>query len=499
MTNRAIDFNGVLAALNLVVTGLLVYALCRAQDNVYVDQETISLGIVLCIQTHAALRIERRQRDPFVILLAFTTILYYSLRIFTLTLYEHSDVFYRFPYDAGDSNYALIFILIANLCLYFGLYLVKSKGEQAVNTSGWEATSSARVVLLMVAAIFFAYFSGSAGSDAEAGGTRLLSILSIFLAPNVIVLMVLSYFVLFRKSLSPAFSFALAALIAVEMIVHTLIGSRSAIVVFVQNCIFVGLALNGFIKIKRKYVLLGVAMLPVLAVMLVAAFGISTYNRAARVAGSPLDLNKAFESAMEFNSTLSPGSTLDLVLPPVFSRAGFFDYSAEIIAHRQQYKWVINLAAYGKSIVDNILTPGFDVYDQPKIGNALQFAYQDIGDPSKELLSISDTYQSDQLGIYGEFYALFAYGALPVLFAGAYLLKRVYVGLRSANPFNLLMRRVVVLLIFERTVDSYGIDWTIEEAIPLVVAILIYAVIFSIRRTKPPRAAQVVPARSLEA
>ena len=72
------------------------------------------------------------------------------------------------------------------------------------------------------------------------------------------------------------------------------------------------------------------------------------------------------------------------MLPPIFNRAGFFDYSAEIIAHSDRYKEEFNLATYAKSIIDNLLTPGFDVYDQPKISNALQFIYADLGKPSKE-------------------------------------------------------------------------------------------------------------------
>jgi hypothetical protein len=181
-------------------------------------------------------------------------------------------------------------------------------------------------------------------------------------------------------------------------------------------------------------------------------------------------------------------ASLDLVLPPVFSRAGFFDYSAEIIAHRDTYRSVLNLGAYGRSIVDNVLTPGFDVFDQPKISNSLLFVYRDWGEPSKEVVSVMEGYQSDQLGVYGEWYGLFGYWSLPALLLGAYLLKRAYVHMKSINPFVLMMKRVVVLFVFERVLDSFGLDWTIEETIPLAVAIVIYSMFFSIRRSKtaPP-------------
>jgi hypothetical protein len=166
----------------------------------------------------------------------------------------------------------------------------------------------------------------------------------------------------------------------------------------------------------------------------------------------------------------------------VLSRAGFFDYTAEVIAHREQYRSAINLSSYGKSIVDNILTPGFDVYDQPKISNALHFIYGQTGEPSKQ--RSSEDYQSDQLGVYAEFYDLFGFACLPVLFAGAYLLKRSYARLRNVNPFRLTMKRIVVLFVFERVIDSYGVDWTMVETIALVTAIFIYTQLFAVRRSR---------------
>jgi hypothetical protein len=111
----------------------------------------------------------------------------------------------------------------------------------------------------------------------------------------------------------------------------------------------------------------------------------------------------------------------------------------------------------------------------------LHFIYGERGEPSKE--QSSEDYQSDQFGVYGEFYGLFGYACLPLLFAGAYLVKRVYVRLRSSNPFILLMKRVVVLYVFDRLVNSYGIDWIIGETIPLVAAIFLYTFFFSVRRS----------------
>jgi hypothetical protein len=224
--------------------------------------------------------------------------------------------------------------------------------------------------------------------------------------------------------------------------------------------------------------ILGILLLPLFVVVLIGTFAISTYNRAYRNSDTPLDVRRVLEMTSEASSALSIESTLDSVLPLVAARAGYFDFSAELIAHRSEYSSVINLASYAKSIVDNVLTPGFDVYDQPKISNALRFVYEGSGPPSKELVT-ADAYQSDQLGIYGEFYALFGYASLPLFLLTGFLLKKIYVQLKSGNPFIFVMKRVAVLFVFVRMLDSYGVDWIILETLPLVAAIYIYRYFFA--------------------
>ena len=389
MEQKSIDFNGVLRVANLIMAGLMVFAFSRMHANEFIDEETIALGILLCLQTQIALSIERKRRDPFVILLAFDMIFFFAFRIVTLTVYPFSNVFDRYQYGTADSNYAMIFILIANAVLYAGLYLADSKRIQSINTVNWRAKSPGRAVVLMIAAIIFAYFSGGFWNSDNI--PRAFSFLAIFLAPSITILMTLSYYLLFRKSLSKKFAFTIVLLLVADAAIHTLNGSRSAILIVVQNLIIVSLAVFGSVKLARRTVLICVAMSPVVAALLVATFVISTYNRSAQDAGRTFDLGRAFDLAVIASDRLTIGTDLDLLLPPIAARAGFFDYSAEIIAHREQYATVFNLSSYAKSIIDNLLTPGFDVYDQPKISNALRFVYDGLGTPSKELVADDDT------------------------------------------------------------------------------------------------------------
>ena len=483
--NKKIDFNSVLTIANLLVAGFLVLGFAQTWGNEYVDQQTLVLGIVLSVETHIALWLERQRRDPFIVLLSFSMIFYYSLRILTLSVYSFSVVFGRYSYTSADSNYALTFIIVANLFLYVGFYLGRSNSNLAIDTAHWKSKSPTRIIFLILVAVIFAYFSGSYWNGDNV--PRVFNFLTIFVSQDVVLLMAMAYYLVFRRSLTKRVRFLILVMIVFDIVVHTLLGSRSGIVDTARNYIFIALTIGGCLQVSRKYFLLGCVFLPVLLALLVGSFAISTYNRAFRSEGS-FNVSQAFNLAIESSSELSTESTLDKVIPLIAARAGYFDFAAEIIAHRDEYASLLNLQSYAKSIVDNVLTPGFDIYDQPKISNALQFIYNGMGSPSK--IQANETYQSDQLGIYGEFYALFGYSSLPLFILTGFLVRRVYGRMRSENPFILTMKRVIVLWIFVRTLDSFGFDWTILDILSRVAAIYMYQFCFRSKKVSDdePRA-----------
>jgi len=142
-TKRKIDLNALLTGANLLMLGLILLESFRLLEdqNPYVNDRTLLLGVLLCLQTQLALVVERFNRDPFVILLTFALIFYYELRIFTLSYWGFSDVFLRFPYDAEDTNFALTYMLFANLFMYAGLFSVRRKGNLSIEAGTWRATS----------------------------------------------------------------------------------------------------------------------------------------------------------------------------------------------------------------------------------------------------------------------------------------------------------------------------------------------------------------------
>ena len=480
--NGLIDFNTILRSMNLLVMALLLYGFSRLEEsNPYIDSETIGLALLLCIQTHIALVFERKRRDPFVILLAFILICYFSFRIFTLVLYPFSDVFPRFPYDANDSNYALIFILVANTCLYLGFHKVKVTASP-IKFDNWRATTPGSALFLVLAVGLFAYTKDSYWTTGNI--PRVFIFLEAFIYPATVFVMAFAYCLAFAKSLGRAFTLTIIILLVLEMLLHTLAGSRGAIVTTLEQLMVVLLAIAGSIGVRKSYLTLGLALAPVLIVLLVGAFFVSTFIRMSTGIGRPVDFAQAIRLSGDALSGPSTAALEDVALRSVFARAGFFDYSAELIAHSEQYDGLISFPTYGKSIVDNVLTPGFDVFDQPKISNSLEFVYAQLGTPSKAEVPLE--YHSDQLSLYGELYALFGYASIPLFFGLAFSLKRIYVKLKGKDPFDLTLKRMIVLVVFGWIINSFGFDWIILQTIVFGASVFTYRLFFRTRLCETP-------------
>lgn len=240
MKSRTIDFNLILTFLNVLVTILAVVTFFHVSEAPYINSETIILSGILSIQTHVALAIERRRRDPFVILLAFVLILFFSLRVATLAAYSYSLVFLRFPFTAADLNYALIFIIIANLFLYAGFYKVSLGKNRKVESSNWSATSTRKAITLLLVTIILDYPLAYLVNPTNI--PRIIIFLQVFLVISTVVPMAFSYLYLFKKSMNRIQIVAFISLITLELVLHTVTGSRSAILGLMQTIILVILA-----------------------------------------------------------------------------------------------------------------------------------------------------------------------------------------------------------------------------------------------------------------
>ncbi len=479
MTHRTtaptIDFNRLLSLLNGALFLGLVFAYASVGPSEYADGTTVVLGGLLALQTQLALSIERRRRDPFVIVFAWIMITYYLLRFSSLLLVPFSFELQRYAYGPADTNYALVFVLLSNLFLYAGLFAVRTPAPVRVS-EGWTARAPIRAIALTLIAIVFNYGAMKAWLD---GAPRALRFLLIFVRQDIVLLMALVYFVVFRKRLSRQFAVALGVVLVLDIVLHTLAGSRGAVVVVLQNLMYVTLGFAGVIEVRRRTAAVGALLSPLLIGVMIVTFTVASYLRVmvGTVSNDDFSLTKAIETSQTAGDRLTRDYALESGIPLIMSRVGYFDYSAEVIAHKDHYARIINFAAYGKSIVDNILSPGFDVFDQPKIANAMRFAYEDLGEPSKS--RADDEYQSDQIGIYGEMYMLFGWGALAIFLVGGVCFKLLYRAFRDPDPFRLTVKRVVTLSLFAFVINSYGLDWILLDLVTWMVMFQLYRFFFA--------------------
>lgn len=479
MKRTGVDLRVILVIVNILMAIGSVAAYLFYGENQYVDLTTIGLGLVLCLETHGVLQLEKKRRDPFLIVLAFVMIFFYSLRVITLTWFPYSVVFQRYEFGAADLNYGLLFIIVANLFLCAGLVVASRKYEREIIVAGWEPRSPKRVLGLLCFMIVF-FYTNDAYWTADSV-PRFFNFLRRILDVNVIISFAFLYLLLFRKTMSRWVFAAICAAIVAEGALHLLAGSRSVILVIVLNLMLTALAVYGRIVFPRKLVRVGIAGFPAIVVVLIISFSIATLIRQSRDAEGGVNLATAVRVASEWPASDLTDTDFEKLLPPLFDRIGYLDYASEIIAHRQKYESLTSVSTYLKSLIDNLLTPGFDIWDQPKVSNAMRFIYQDDGVPEKS--RVSEAYQSDQLCLYGDMYGLLAYGSLPLFFLIGYGFKRVFTAISTVSPFKSGVIRLVVLMAFLMLLNSYGLDWVIIDVVILLASIPIWMFFFASRRT----------------
>lgn len=448
------DLNKLLKIANYIILCMIWFFYFNNGDAVYVNFNTILLGTFLSLQIGFFLFVEKRKRDPFVILLCLQMVLYFLLRILTLLNYSFSNVFLRFPFFASDLNYALIFIIVANFVFYFGLTINSIIPRFFAYSVNVKPIKTHLVIGLIVIAYFFAFYDKIGLSFLE---DIMSMIQSLVVNLGTLMFMAIVFLLLFKGRINKWTNYFVITGIVIMVVIQTLSGSRSGILSIINYIIFALLAIHDSIKIKKKYLIASLFLLPLMIVI----FAISTFLRPrledrGKIGGETFEVLKDFD----LNKTATEGA--DLVLVGIYDRIGFLDYCAETIANSDKYNVIFNPFFYLKSIVDNILTPGFTVFDTPRVSNSMSFVYNARGTPS--LSKVSESYQSDEFTLYGEFYALFGkwFSLIPIFFLG-YIFKKIYINLNTNNVYNFYLKRAIILFVFYATLNSFGIDWILLD------------------------------------
>lgn len=478
--SKLVDLNSILKWLNGIFCFLFILSYLNNGPTKYVNSYTIIIGVLLSFQIGFFLFIEKRRRDPFLILLCFQMVAFFILRILTLSLDFYSVVFDRFPFNANNLNYALVFIICANFSLFAGLSL-NNKKLSKINPID-EIKSEPYKTYTVVIVLFIGYMLAFAGILNLVAIGAVFNILSgLFIKLSVILFMILLYMFVFKNKLNKTTFIILSFGLILFILIQTLTGSRSAIISIINLSIFSLLAIHSCIKIKKWTI----AGLVVLVPLMVSFFLIATFLRPRLQENRTVIGKDTFEVLSDFNIIEIIKEDTYLLLSPIFDRIGFLDYTAETIANSEKYKSILSVQYFLKSIIDNVVTPGFDVFDVPLESNAMRFLYlPEFGTPLKSNVT-PESYHSDEFTFYGEFYVMFGkwFSLIPIFFIG-FIIKRIYFKITDKYEYFAIFKRGIVIAIFYTLLNSFGIDWLLLDLLGFIFTYNIFKIFFKFRAPK---------------
>jgi len=154
----------------------------------------------------------------------------------------------------------------------------------------------------------------------------------------------------------------------------------------------------------------------------------------------------------------------------MFDRVGYLDMAADMIANSDKYNVVIDPIYYTKSVIDNVLTPGYDVFDVPRAANNTVSIYNNIPLLNKSM--VDNYYQSDMFTIFGEFYVLFkGYFAVFACFLMGFFSKLLFEAINFSNMMWHYSFRAIFFKLYVLSLWSFGLDWQLEDLLFFLISI----------------------------
>lgn len=458
---RSFDLNGILHAGNIMIVLLAIWLYILKGDTQYINNYTIAILAVFGIQNSLLLLWERKSREPLLILLMITIIPFYSLRVLTLLYEPWSVVLPRFQFTPDDMNFALLFIMFAVLSMSIGIKSVKCNYSQQDCTvsdpAGRDRIENRLFYILWLIVIidllstfginFFGTFRG---------------FFSLIFNADVLLILVLVAYSICKDTFSSRRKKQYWALFFMFIAVRTLCGSRSAAVTFILSCFFVYLAVFAEVNIKR-WILLAVLFLLPFSFAVYHATSFWRPYRLAKLNGSSDEPTGEFIRRY-VNKTAEDyaDGSLKILLRPMFDRIGYLDMTADTITNARIYSSLLNLEYYTKSVIDNVFTPGSDIFDIPKAANNSVTLYHGL--PLLKKSEVSSFYQADMFTIFGEYYVLFGgYLAIVPLFLFGFFSKLFLEMIKSGNHFWRYSCRAIFFKLFVLSLWSFGLDWQFAD------------------------------------
>ena len=446
-------------------------------ENEYVNGYTILLACFLSLQNIAMLSYQKKTNDPFILILVLIATLFYLTRVSSLIYVPWSLALSRYSLTVDDFNYSFLYICISNISIFVGLISVRGKNSiKKIDTNKVKPAKFILVILILILGLFSQYIYKI---DVEMI-TRVAGIFfGLFLYHGAILLLTIAYFVINFEVMSRRHKVILALFFMILIVLLSIMGSRSVFLTLSIYILCVLLSFSGAIRLGKRSLLILLFLTP----LMIFSFLVATYLRGEGYDPKTTVAMSRMANLKDFTLIGSENISEDevkLIGAPIFDRAGFLSYAADVITNHDQYSAIINFEYYFKSIVDNVLTPGFDVFETPRASNAFNRIYTGHSIPTKT--EAANDYNSEMFTIYGEYYVLFGgYLALIPLFFISFIFKKIYYLINVRDVFLYYLYRSLILLTFYGWLNSFGFDWMLGEVMSFLITIFTLKAFYKMR------------------
>lgn len=464
---KGVDINTLLHVANVIALALAAYSYSVNGDSQFANGGTLAAGAFLAFVNVVALQYERRHKDPFVTILVGMTILFYVVRVATLYYGPWSWALDKFGAGPHEVNQATIYVALGNLVMLLGFALAE-RGRAGGGAFYGERVQRLPHPALILGMLILSIIMSQLLSGVAVIGRFADFAVATFLNTYFLLLIAVVYVSMAGRKLRFWYAVSLVGLVAYFFLMTVIAGSRAALLEFVMFCLAATLAQAGRVRVGTRMIVLS---------LMLAAVAPYFYFTATYLRNLPPDEQRTITltAITNFQGTVeSSVPNKEILFGRMFERIGYLDAATAMMTGRAKYRQVFGVPYLIESLVDNALTPGFDVFDRAKISLVMGHIDDGAADVPRRSELARDMYASDMMTVYGEAYLFFGYGGLILLFLQAYATKKVYLWYRSRHAFELYVYRALVLWCFYRWLSSYGMDWLLLEVATVAVFFAVF-------------------------
>lgn len=450
------------------------------QYNNYINFSTVLLVSGIHIQIFYFFHKIMREGNIFYFCIVCIFLAFYAVRVTTLIFYPESIMFQmkEYSYNATNINEFLTWINLVFIGIH--IFFVSIKYTHKSNAY-FEVVEDRRLdnffylsISFLFISLFYSFYYLYITKFGRVDAGRFWSYLTVVLEYRYsLMLSVIAY--LLKPNLKKTLLFIVALYIFSFFL--SLTGTRSnlySILLF----FFIGLlVVHGNFKVKLKNSL---TILAILLPLLYASFSFGNYARQTflsnRIPFNYENIIKVVSTQLDNTDKVDPTNLVNHTIQhPILNRIGFLDMGTFMYAYNDNTIYNFNL--YFKSLVDNLLTPGFDIYGVYPAARMIGLHYN-----RTTMENLKNNYNADMVTIFAESKIIFGYFGIVYICGIFYLFIMVNNNLLQSNisVFAKYYALCMLYLSFYYMINSYGLDTFIIDTSKIIIFSFAYIYGFNI-------------------